>query len=160
MRRIFCFYSRFSKQLEAASGNDEGAMRQNTPTETDIPCPACERPMQIRVASTGVFLGCSGYALPPKERCKTTINLVSGDEGVSADDDVEGEGESRLLRMKRRCAKCGTAMDSYLVDESRKRRGRPTANLQGPIAVNFTSSMGRQLALSEGSWGVRCSFTP
>ena len=49
------FYSRFNKQLEIASGDDEGAMRLNTPTETDIPCPSCGRPMQIRVASTGVF---------------------------------------------------------------------------------------------------------
>ncbi len=114
------FYSRFRKQLETAEGGDEGSMRANTPTETDIPCPTCDRPMQIRVASTGVFLGCSGYSLPPKERCKTTINLVSGDEVVSADEDVEGEGESRLLRKKRRCPKCGTAMDSYLVDEGRK----------------------------------------
>ncbi|WP_152207230.1 type I DNA topoisomerase [Marinobacter changyiensis] len=114
------FYKRFSKQLEKASGSDEEGMRGNTPTETDIPCPTCQRPMQIRVASTGVFLGCSGYSLPPKERCKTTINLTSGDEVVSADDDVEGEGESRLLRKKRRCPKCGTAMDSYLVDEGRK----------------------------------------
>ncbi|AZT83730.1 type I DNA topoisomerase [Marinobacter sp. NP-4(2019)] len=114
------FYGRFRKQLETAEGSDEGGMRANTPTETDIPCPSCSRPMQIRVASTGVFLGCSGYSLPPKERCKTTINLVSGDEVVSADDDVEGEGETLLLRKKRRCPKCGTAMDSYLVDESRK----------------------------------------
>ncbi len=114
------FYSRFRKQLETAEGSEDGSMRANTPTETDIPCPTCSRPMQIRVASTGVFLGCSGYSLPPKERCKTTINLVSGDEVVSADDDVEGEGETRLLRKKRRCPKCGTAMDSYLVDEGRK----------------------------------------
>ena len=114
------FYGRFRKQLETAESTEEGGMRANTPTETDIPCPTCSRPMQIRVASTGVFLGCSGYSLPPKERCKTTINLVSGDEVVSADDDVEGEGETRLLRKKRRCAKCGTAMDSYLVDEGRK----------------------------------------
>ena len=114
------FYGRFRKQLETAESAEEGGMRANTPTETDIPCPTCSRPMQIRVASTGVFLGCSGYSLPPKERCKTTINLVSGDEVVSADDDVEGEGETRLLRKKRRCAKCGTAMDSYLVDEGRK----------------------------------------
>ncbi|WP_297794667.1 type I DNA topoisomerase [uncultured Marinobacter sp.] len=114
------FYGRFRKQLETAEGSEDGSMRANTPTETDIPCPTCSRPMQIRVASTGVFLGCSGYSLPPKERCKTTINLVSGDEVVSADDDVEGEGESRLLRKKRRCPKCGTAMDSYLVDEGRK----------------------------------------
>jgi DNA topoisomerase-1 len=115
------FYARFRQQLESAESADgEGGMRPNTPTETSIPCPTCGRNMQIRVASTGVFLGCSGYSLPPKERCKTTINLVSGDEVVSADDDVEGEGETRLLRKKRRCSKCGTAMDSYLVDETRK----------------------------------------
>ncbi|MEQ5833530.1 type I DNA topoisomerase [Marinobacter sp. NFXS9] len=115
------FYGRFRQQLEEAGGDaEQGGMRGNTPTETDIPCPSCSRPMQIRVASTGVFLGCSGYSLPPKERCKTTINLVSGDEVVSADDDVEGEGESLLLRKKRRCPKCGTAMDSYLIDEKRK----------------------------------------
>jgi DNA topoisomerase-1 len=114
------FYEKFRAQLEVAENTENGGMRANTPTETDIPCPSCGRHMQIRVASTGVFLGCSGYSLPPKERCKTTINLVSGDEVVSADDDVEGEGETRLLRMKRRCVKCGTAMDSYLVDENRK----------------------------------------
>ncbi len=95
------FYAKFRNQLESAEKTD-GGMRANTPTETDIPCPSCGRNMQIRVASTGgVFLGCSGYSLPPKERCKTTINLVSGDEVVSADDDVEGgEGETRLLRKK------------------------------------------------------------
>ncbi|MEP1214939.1 MAG: type I DNA topoisomerase [Marinobacter sp.] len=114
------FYGRFRQQLETAESGEDGGMRANMPTETDIPCPTCSRPMQIRVASTGVFLGCSGYSLPPKERCKTTINLVSGDEVVSADEDVEGEGETRLLRKKRRCPKCGTAMDSYLVDETRK----------------------------------------
>jgi DNA topoisomerase-1 len=114
------FYGNFRQQLENAESTGEKGMRANTPTETDIPCPACGRNMQIRVASTGVFLGCSGYSLPPKERCKQTINLVSGDEVVSADEDVEGEGETRLLRKKRRCAKCGTAMDSYLIDEKRK----------------------------------------
>ncbi|XKH00973.1 type I DNA topoisomerase [Marinobacter nauticus] len=113
------FYARFRNQLEDAEKSD-GGMRANSPTETDIPCPSCGRHMQIRVASTGVFLGCSGYSLPPKERCKTTINLIPGDEVVSADEDVEGEGETRLLRKKRRCPKCGTAMDSYLIDEKRK----------------------------------------
>ena len=72
--------------------------------------------MQIRTASTGVFLGCSGYALPPKERCKGTMNLISGDEVVSVDSD-DDEAESRLLLNKKRCPKCSTAMDSYLIDE-------------------------------------------
>ncbi|MDY6798129.1 MAG: type I DNA topoisomerase [Pseudomonadota bacterium] len=114
------FYGNFRQQLENAESSGEKGMRANTPTETGIPCPTCGRNMQIRVASTGVFLGCSGYSLPPKERCKQTINLVPGDEVVSADEDVEGEGETRLLRKKRRCPKCGTAMDSYLIDEKHK----------------------------------------
>jgi DNA topoisomerase-1 len=109
------FYSDFSAKLSAASAAEQG-MRANQPTLTDIPCQECGRPMMIRTASTGVFLGCSGYALPPKERCKATINLVPGNE--VADDDEEGE--SRVLRGKHRCAICGTAMDSYLIDERRK----------------------------------------
>lgn len=113
------FYDGFSQQLRQAESS-EGGMRANAPTNTDVECPDCGRPMQIRIASTGVFLGCSGYSLPPKERCKKTINLIPGDEAVSADEDVDGEGESRLLREKHRCPKCGTAMDSYLIDEGRK----------------------------------------
>ena len=111
------FYTDFSLKLKAASAADgEQGMRANLPTPTDIPCVECGRPMMIRTASTGVFLGCSGYALPPKERCKATVNLVPGNE-VAADDE---EGESRILRAKRRCPICATAMDSYLVDEHRK----------------------------------------
>jgi DNA topoisomerase-1 len=65
-----------------------------------------------------VFLGCSGYNLPPKERCKCTINLIPGDEVVSVDGD--DEEESRILRNKHRCKLCDAAMDSYLIDEKRK----------------------------------------
>jgi DNA topoisomerase-1 len=111
------FYADFRKTLDKAAAED-GGMRPNNPTETDIECPKCGRTMQIRTGSTGVFLGCSGYALPPKERCKQTINLVPGDEVASADDDEEGE--SRLLLAKRRCKLCGTSMDSYLIDEKRR----------------------------------------
>ncbi len=111
------FYSDFIKKLEQAQA-DDGGMRGNSPTETDIKCTSCGRPMQIRTGSTGVFLGCSGYNLPPKERCKTTMNLISGDEVVSADDDEEAE--VLQLRQKRRCKLCNTAMDSYLLDENRK----------------------------------------
>jgi DNA topoisomerase-1 len=112
------FYVDFRKTLELAEASDDG-MRQNAPTGTDIPCPNCGRDMQIRTASTGVFLGCSGYALPPKERCKQTINLVSGDDFVSIDND-DDEAESKLLRSKKRCKLCNTAMDSYVIDASRK----------------------------------------
>jgi DNA topoisomerase-1 len=114
------FYKDFRSKLTAAENQVKG-MRANSPTDTDIACPQCGRPMQIRTASTGVFLGCSGYALPPKERCKSTINLISGDEVESVDGaDENGEGEARLLLNKRHCATCETAMDSYLIDEGRK----------------------------------------
>ncbi|HWV16680.1 MAG TPA: type I DNA topoisomerase [Cellvibrio sp.] len=111
------FYAGFSKKLKSASSAVKG-MRANDPTETDIPCSVCGRHMQIRTGTTGVFLGCSGYALPPKERCKHTMNLVSGDEAVDADADEEAE--SRQLRNRHRCKLCNSAMDSYLLDESRK----------------------------------------
>lgn len=116
------FYSDFRKRLEAAQGDGagklaQGGMRANLPTDTDIPCPTCGRPMQIRTGSTGVFLGCSGYSLPPKERCTATLNLLPGDEAVGADD---AEAEALEQRLKKRCPICSTAMDSYLLDESRK----------------------------------------
>ena len=110
------FYQKFKGQLESAE-LDEG-MRPNDPVNTDIECSSCSRTMQIRTGSTGVFLGCSGYSLPPKERCTQTMNLVSGDEVVHSDED--DEAESRRLMDKRRCDICGTAMDSYLLDEARK----------------------------------------
>jgi DNA topoisomerase I len=111
------FYEDFSDKLSNAQDPRNG-MRANEPTDTDIPCAKCGRPMQIRNASTGVFLGCSGYNLPPKERCTHTVNLIPGDEAVDVDQD--DEGESKLLRQKHRCPKCGVAMDSYLIDEQRK----------------------------------------
>lgn len=110
------FYGDFKHKLEVADSPEQG-MRENVPTPTNISCKECSRPMMIRTASTGVFLGCSGYSLPPKERCKSTMNLVPGNE-IAEDD--EGESESLLLRNKRRCQICGTAMDAYLLDEQRK----------------------------------------
>ena len=112
------FYAEFSALLEKAGEAEPAGMQPNQPTMTDIECSTCARPMQVRTASTGVFLGCSGYGLPPKERCKNTLNLTSGDEAIM--EDADDEAESRLLRSKHRCSLCNTAMDSYLIDEDRK----------------------------------------
>ncbi len=114
------FYEGFTSQLAVAE-SEEGGMRTNDPTDTDIECPKCGRHMTIRTASTGVFLGCSGYALPPKERCKSTINLTPGEEAIRTDTAEEAEeAENELLRQKQRCQICNTAMDAYLIDEKRK----------------------------------------
>ncbi|MFC4699485.1 type I DNA topoisomerase [Glaciecola siphonariae] len=118
-RVLDSFYSEFSEQLEKAElPTEEGGMQPNQAVPIDIECTKCQRHMNVRTASTGVFLGCSGYNLPPKERCTQTMNLTPGDEVVKVSDDEELETE--VLRAKRRCPICSTAMDSYLVDEQRK----------------------------------------
>ncbi|WP_058969934.1 type I DNA topoisomerase [Type-D symbiont of Plautia stali] len=113
------FFSDFSQQLgQAEKEPEEGGMQPNQMVLTSIDCPTCSRQMGIRTASTGVFLGCSGYALPPKERCKQTINLIPENEVLNV---LEGDdAETNALRARRRCQKCGTAMDSYLIDNQRK----------------------------------------
>ncbi|MGM3173203.1 type I DNA topoisomerase [Dickeya lacustris] len=113
------FFAEFSQQLETAGQEPEaGGMKPNLMILTSIDCPTCGRKMGIRTASTGVFLGCSGYALSPKERCKTTINLIPEAEVLNV---LEGdEAETNALLARRRCTKCGTAMDSYLIDNQRK----------------------------------------
>lgn len=110
------FYSDFQNKLDKAEQED--GMRPNAPVDTDIECPKCGRHMQVRNGSTGVFLGCSGYSLPPKERCTQTLNLTPGDEATSSEEDEEAE--TRRLMEKRRCKICGSAMENYLLDETRK----------------------------------------
>jgi DNA topoisomerase-1 len=109
------FYGAFQKDLISAS--NENGMRGNQPTSTDVICPSCEKAnMVIRNSSNGVFLGCSGYQNIGDDKCKETLNLVSGDEAISLDDTEEAEN----LLIKKRCPKCDTSMDNYLIDENRK----------------------------------------
>ena len=112
------FFNDFTTDLDKADLDEsEGGMTPNKIVETNIECPTCSRPMGIRTASTGVFLGCSGYALPPKERCKTTINLGDEDGIINV---LEEDVETAALRAKKRCPICETAMDAYLIDDTRK----------------------------------------
>ena len=64
-------------------------MRGNQPTSTNISCPCGKTNMVIRNSSNGVFLGCSGYQNLGDDKCKETLNLVSGDEAISIDDTEE-----------------------------------------------------------------------
>ena len=54
------FYTGFNANLQSAKSIESG-MRPNMPSETDISCKLCGRPMLVRTAGTGVFLSCSGY---------------------------------------------------------------------------------------------------
>jgi DNA topoisomerase-1 len=110
------YYSAFQDDLLSAMDEDNG-MAPNLPTMTNINCPECKKNnLTIRNASNGVFLGCAGYSLPADDQCKKTLNLISGDEAVSVDDQEEAEH----LVTKRRCPKCDMSMDNYLLDENHK----------------------------------------
>lgn len=124
------FYGDFKAKLEHAKEKD--GMKPNDPTDVpDVHCDLCGRPMQIRTGSTGVFLGCTGYNLPPKERCKGTKNLMpveafanqTAKESKMLNPELSGESEGEdnadevlALLEKKRCPKCHTAMDGYIVD--------------------------------------------
>ena len=111
------FYGDFKNRLNTAASAE--GMRRNQPVEVpSVACQLCGRPMQIRTGTTGVFLGCSGYNLPPKERCKGTLNLTPVESLAAFSDD--DSAETADLMSKHRCAKCGTAMDSYVIDGGRK----------------------------------------
>jgi len=116
------FYEDFTSTLRVATKK----MRSNPPVEVDLPCPKCGRKMAVRSGRTGVFLGCTGYALEPKLRCKGTMNLAPGEEGVStepvdsAEDEEAESAPTSPWQAKKPCPICTTAMDSYLVDEHRK----------------------------------------
>lgn len=111
------FFTDLNGRLTLAADAEAG-MRANKPTNTGIPCPSCQQgTMQIRTGGTGVFLGCSRYSLPPKERCKHTINLIPAHDIIRCDED---QLEVQELRKRHRCPVCDTAMESYLVDAKTK----------------------------------------
>ena len=110
------FYKSFQNDLISASDEDSGMRPGNIPTITDIVCVCGKTNMVIRNSSNGVFLGCSGYQNEGNDKCKETLNLISGDEAVSVDDSEEAEN----LLIKKRCPECDTSMDNYLIDEFRK----------------------------------------
>jgi DNA topoisomerase I len=114
------FYEDLTKRLDKAElPVEEGGMENQKSVEMDMLCPLCNtNHMMIRNSSMGTFLGCSGFALPPKERCKHTMNLIPGDEIEAVDKDEEAE--SRNLLLKKRCPICESAMDGFLIDEDRK----------------------------------------
>lgn len=117
------FYHAFKERLEHAEADEEqGGMQSNPMVLTDIDCPSCGRKMGIRTASTGVFLGCSGYNLEKEEKCTKTMNLLPGDEAVKVSDneDEDSQAEVMALMARKRCPKCEMAMDAYLLDETRK----------------------------------------
>jgi len=45
-----------------------------------------------------------------------------------------------------------------IVTLPRTRDEQPTANLQGPVALNLAARTGKQVAIQDGDFGIRCPF--
>ncbi|MGC9529280.1 MAG: type I DNA topoisomerase [Candidatus Bipolaricaulaceae bacterium] len=103
---LSAFYAWFSRRLAAV---EEELARGSKPFQvlTDIPCPRCGAPMEVRVWNGGLFLGCSRYP-----ECKTTKNLPPGVPFRYTRDRVEvAEGLAQAADAPAApCPQCGTPM--------------------------------------------------
>ncbi|WP_348769582.1 type I DNA topoisomerase [Buchnera aphidicola] len=110
------FFENFLRQFEQAKKpSEEGGMINNITILTDLHCSDCNKKMGIKTAITGVFLSCSGYNLTSKERCKNTINLIALN-----DIDLTKKNCINTKELKKKCEKCNTIMDSYLINKNLK----------------------------------------
>ena len=58
--------------------------------------------------------------VPKKERCTKTVNLKELDLNAFNKKDMSEEDEAALMRKRKRCPLCGSAMDAFLMDEHTK----------------------------------------
>ncbi|PPI86784.1 type I DNA topoisomerase [Candidatus Pantoea edessiphila] len=112
------FFNNFIKQFNIAEKNPlEGGMQLNNIVLISINCSICGRMMGIRTGSTGVFLGCSGYSLTLKNRCKNTINLILENEIINVEKQKNIEINNNMIN--KYCQKCNTPMDCYITTNSK-----------------------------------------
>lgn len=111
LKELDQFFTNFTAQLEQAEKTEsQGGMKVNSAIKVNLACPKCSRAMHIKVASSGIFLSCSGYEVK-EDQCKTTISLSPLDQKTIAGD------ETNELMAKKRCPKCSSAMDDYAVGD-------------------------------------------
>ena len=124
------FYAKFCQQLEIADGAlntsktaqknqkeasiNPSAMASNSPTPTEVRCPKCDRLMVLRLATTGLFLSCTGYTSAKDSECKVTLDLRPV---PPASEDIK---DDQQVLTSPRCPRCESPTDSYFIDSKRK----------------------------------------
>ncbi|RLE27486.1 type I DNA topoisomerase, partial [Candidatus Acetothermia bacterium] len=100
------FYSWFSERLARVEQELKGG-KKPFQVLTDVPCPKCGAPMEVRVWKGGLYLSCSRYpeckttrSLPPNVKYRYRSGKVELAEGLAEADDAPGSP----------CPKCGTPM--------------------------------------------------
>ena len=111
--QYYIFKEKFDKAKKVAA---EG-MERNKPILTEVKCEECnsDRKMHLRTNQNGQFLGCEGYLEEGDKQCKKTYSLLS-DELFTDNDDKEAES----IFNKAKCDLCGSSMDGYIIDETKK----------------------------------------
>ena len=126
------FYKGFRERLEQAADPESG-MKSLRQILTEIECTECSRPMSLRLGSSGLFLGCSGYRRKDEkddsgeESCKSTQNLaevariVPGqqEESQTTEGDSKGAAEPEII-LPRQCERCGQSALVFQLDQARR----------------------------------------
>ncbi|MCX7750603.1 MAG: topoisomerase DNA-binding C4 zinc finger domain-containing protein, partial [Candidatus Bipolaricaulota bacterium] len=148
------FYRWFAPKLQTV---EEALARRGKAFQalTDVSCPTCGAPMEVRVWRGSLYLGCSRYP-----ECRTTRSLPPGVPYRYRPDRVElGEGLAALeAAPEAPCPSCGTPM--------RLRHGRygryllcPSCGKTGPVRSGVPCPTCREGELVERSWKGRTFYS-
>lgn len=104
------FYGSFSARLSALETMIETAEERPFRAATDVSCPECSAPMELRYWKGSHFLGCSKYP-----DCRKTISLPPDLDVVYGSDKVAVQAAldkaAASARATQECPKCGGAME-------------------------------------------------
>ena len=112
------FHHEFTELLDEARTGENG-MSRAAAAPTPVACPACGRPMRLRIGKSGMFLGCSGFDLPKAEQCRKTLSLEPFESKHETQSTPDG-AEEQVLTDRRQCEICASPMDALLIDDGRK----------------------------------------
>jgi len=104
------FYGPFAARLDALSSQIEAAEERPFRVPTDVACPECGGPMELRYWKGSHFLGCSNYPT-----CRKTVSLPPDLDVVYGSDRVEVKAAldkaAQSAATMQECPKCGKAME-------------------------------------------------
>jgi DNA topoisomerase-1 len=132
------FYRSFKQDLERAEKQMQSVRGDGLPV--DLRCPACDKPLKIKIGRNGPFLACSGYPA-----CTFTQNYTRNEKGK-----IEIAQPPNDQPTDEMCEKCGSPMV-----QKQGRFGPFLACSAYPACKNTRSLKGKDPSKAEPT-GVRC----
>ena len=132
------FYRSFKQDLERAEKQMQSVRGDGL--SVDLRCPACDKPLKIKIGRNGPFLACSGYPA-----CTFTQNYTRNEKG-----EIEIAQSRNDQPTDEMCEKCGSPMV-----QKQGRFGPFLACSAYPACKNTRSLKGKDPSKAEPT-GVRC----